>query len=104
MTDGNKYALDRMLKEQEAWDAEQEREELLKAALDDAREAEAHAAELEAKLAKVVEECARIAESHKPSAALLSDRYWRGVDEAAHSIAVEIYATLAELKGQDDED
>ena len=56
----------------------------------------------EAKLAKAVEECACIAESHKPSAALLSDRYWRGVDEAAHSIAYEIYATLAELTGGKD--
>ena len=36
------------------------------------------------------ERCAEQAESHKPSASLLSERYWRGVDEAAHSIAVAI--------------
>ena len=78
--------------------------DLRKMALDylaaEGQAAEAYQAQLaaEAKLEKAVEECARIAQSHKPSADLLSDRYWRGVDEAAHGIAVEIYTTLAELK------
>ncbi|HEV8035261.1 hypothetical protein, partial [Yoonia sp.] len=36
---------------------------------------------------EALEEAAEIAESHKPSSSFISDRYWRGVDEAAHSIA-----------------
>ena len=35
MIDGNTYAINRMLEDREAWDADEEREEMLAAALDD---------------------------------------------------------------------
>ena len=50
MTDGNTYAINRMLEDREAWDADEERQELLKAALDDADAAEDRAAGLQKKL------------------------------------------------------
>lgn len=46
------------------------------------------------------ERAAEIAESHKPSSSFISERYWRGVDEAAHSIAVAIQALIAQEDAQ----
>ena len=98
MTDGNTYAINKHLDDQEDFDA-------LQKIYADLEQAEARIEELEAKLAKAVEALEPFAflDSETPQEAWDLSRKDLFKDWISFEEIYEARTTLAELKGQDDE-